>query len=627
MHIARNGSALVSIVLGVVACSPTSTGSGNVSAYTLTLKVQGGGRIQVTGVPDCQTNCTAYLAAGSKITLTAAPDAGSGFTSWSGDCSGKDACTLTVDANRTVTATFSALPPPPTGKHWLTIALKGSGSVTSSPAGIDCGTRCLASYDEGTVVTLTASPPSGSHFTGFGGACSGNSCTVTMSADASVVASFEANAAPPPPVTHALTVARSGDGSGSVTSAPVGIDCGGTCNGTFADGMVVTLTASAASGSTFQSWSGACSGTNASCTVRMGADTQATAAFQLVPPPDECAGFAPPPLPQPVAVSVQSNQIFGCGAGNSDGAGDVAVTLPGDPATGAPGAIVIFSASGSRKGLAQLRGWLWNLLEQIDGFQGTQVEAFGRLHEVFTVRPDGTYTPIDGEGVASLDPLGGMMVFVNPYSGASPPGQMSLDSRDAHGNLRWHAALDRLGLRGVWVDRTGNTLLTVGGKGQWVDHDGHFAALFDLPAFANPSDALSLSPRVGSGLFAQKRTSDGSSFDWIGQIDSGATTMTPPPDWLPAHKGTKIHMAFGGRAYAFIDLPKRSTACTQQIEVVAPSGKSCGKVSFPIQDGTCDTGDLSVGYDGTVVQQLPSSKPDADGRLQCNWRFWPAVFH
>lgn len=149
MHIARNGSALVSIVLGVVACSPTSTGSGNVSAYTLTLKVQGGGRIQVTGVPDCQTNCTAYLAAGSKITLTAAPDAGSGFTSWSGDCSGKDACTLTVDANRTVTATFSALPPPPTGKHWLTIALKGSGSVTSSPAGIDCGTRCLASYDEG----------------------------------------------------------------------------------------------------------------------------------------------------------------------------------------------------------------------------------------------------------------------------------------------------------------------------------------------------------------------------------------------------------------------------------------------------------------------------------------------
>jgi chitodextrinase len=74
----------------------------------------------------------------------------------------------------------------------LTVTASGSGSVTSSPAGIQCGSACGASFASGTVVALTASPAGASTFSGWSGACSGTSptCTVTMSQAQSVTAIF-----------------------------------------------------------------------------------------------------------------------------------------------------------------------------------------------------------------------------------------------------------------------------------------------------------------------------------------------------------------------------------------------------------------------------------------------------
>jgi immune inhibitor A len=69
----------------------------------------------------------------------------------------------------------------------------GSGTVTSSPPGIDCDTDCDESYLEGTTVTLTALADPGSTFTGWGGDCSGTgSCVVTMNSAKSVTATFTA---------------------------------------------------------------------------------------------------------------------------------------------------------------------------------------------------------------------------------------------------------------------------------------------------------------------------------------------------------------------------------------------------------------------------------------------------
>ena len=72
---------------------------------------------------------------------------------WSGACSGLGSCTVTMDQAQSVTATFDPLPP----ITWqLTVNVSGSGSVTSAPAGIDCGLDCVQDYGDGTLVTLSA---------------------------------------------------------------------------------------------------------------------------------------------------------------------------------------------------------------------------------------------------------------------------------------------------------------------------------------------------------------------------------------------------------------------------------------------------------------------------------------
>ncbi len=79
--------------------------------------------------------------------------------------------------------------------------------------------------------------------------------------------------------TFALSLTKSGSGAGTVTSSPSGINCGSTCSANYNSGTSVTLTAAAASGSTFGGWSGACSGTATACTVSMTAARAVTATF------------------------------------------------------------------------------------------------------------------------------------------------------------------------------------------------------------------------------------------------------------------------------------------------------------------------------------------------------------
>ncbi|HOE41643.1 MAG TPA: S8 family serine peptidase [Rhodoferax sp.] len=66
----------------------------------------------------------------------------------------------------------------------------GTGSVVSSPPGIDCGAGCVASFSSGTAVTLTATPSGSSIFTGWSDACAGTTCNLTMSTALSATATF-----------------------------------------------------------------------------------------------------------------------------------------------------------------------------------------------------------------------------------------------------------------------------------------------------------------------------------------------------------------------------------------------------------------------------------------------------
>jgi hypothetical protein len=158
----------------------------------LDLQVKGPGLGSVTstpaGITHCIAFCEAWFAGGSQVTLTATPSVGFGFAGWSGACSGTGKCVVTLNQAKSAAATFVFLP-----RVKLTVlkAGVGSGTVSSSPFGINCGAKCVHAYRHGTTVTLTEKPSHGSVFKGWSGACSGTgNCVVTMSASKKVKATF-----------------------------------------------------------------------------------------------------------------------------------------------------------------------------------------------------------------------------------------------------------------------------------------------------------------------------------------------------------------------------------------------------------------------------------------------------
>jgi PASTA domain-containing protein len=80
----------------------------------------------------------------------------------------------------------------------VTKAGVGTGTVTSSPAGINCGSTCVATFANGTTVTLSARTTGRNRFTGWTGDCVGiGSCVLTMSVDHAVTATFGRKGAAP----------------------------------------------------------------------------------------------------------------------------------------------------------------------------------------------------------------------------------------------------------------------------------------------------------------------------------------------------------------------------------------------------------------------------------------------
>ncbi len=165
------------------------------TSYSLTLTRSGAGSGSVSSSPagiDCGLVCSYSFSLSTSVTLTASPAAGSSFAGWSGaGCSGTSTCTVTMSAARAVNAEFAVVPP---GSFNLLVTKSGTGggTVTSSPAGINCGTDCSETLVDGSSVTLTASPTAGSSFTAWSGSgCSGTStCTVVMSEARAVTAQF-----------------------------------------------------------------------------------------------------------------------------------------------------------------------------------------------------------------------------------------------------------------------------------------------------------------------------------------------------------------------------------------------------------------------------------------------------
>jgi hypothetical protein len=134
----------------------------------------------------CPGTCTASFDQGQVVTLTAQPGSSSRLEAWGGACSGRGACSVTVDAAKSVTATFGAR------FRRLTASVSGKGKIVSTPNRLSCPSRCSSQFDVGSVVKLRAVPAKGYKLRRWSGACTGRfGCTVRLDADATVRATFK----------------------------------------------------------------------------------------------------------------------------------------------------------------------------------------------------------------------------------------------------------------------------------------------------------------------------------------------------------------------------------------------------------------------------------------------------
>ena len=167
-------------------------------AYTLTLDMPVINRGTVTSAPsglNCTSNCSAEFFSGVELVLTAVPTFSSTFVGWGGACTGTGTCTVTMDAAKSVTATFAE-------KTYVITTSAGTGGTVS------CSPNPVA---HGGSSTCTATPSPGYAFASWSGDCTGSgSCTLSgVTADKAVSASF--TALPP-----TLSVVKVGTGTGTV---------------------------------------------------------------------------------------------------------------------------------------------------------------------------------------------------------------------------------------------------------------------------------------------------------------------------------------------------------------------------------------------------------------------------
>lgn len=234
---------------------------------------QGTGTGDVFSIPlgiSCGSVCNSPFIMSTDVTLTAEADTGSHFDGWSGcNFSYANLCFLTMVRDKSVTATFSL------NTYTLTATMIGSGSGILSALGLSCiSDSCTGNYLYNTPVTITATPATYSTFSFWTGcdSASSNTCIVTMTDNRSVSAAFTLK-------TYALTVGKSGTGTGTVTA--LGINCGTDCGENYIYGTGVTLTASANTGSTFAGWTDCDSVSSNDCSVTMTSNKTVSAAFTL----------------------------------------------------------------------------------------------------------------------------------------------------------------------------------------------------------------------------------------------------------------------------------------------------------------------------------------------------------
>lgn len=224
----------------------TITGTFTQDAYTLTVSHIGNGTTDYT--PQQST----YLY-GDVVTLTATPDSGNVFMGWTGDITSSEATTqVTITGNTAVVANFAEV-----SFRTLNLQVTGQGSAEADPD--------QTHYQNGEIITLTATPAIGWAFTGWTGdlISTTSPIQVVMDADKTITANF----APDGPYTLSVQT----EGQGTVTKAPDQTD--------YDAGTEVMLTPNPAGGWIFAGWKGDLTGSASPAKVVMDKSKTITAVF------------------------------------------------------------------------------------------------------------------------------------------------------------------------------------------------------------------------------------------------------------------------------------------------------------------------------------------------------------
>ena len=265
-------------------CSLVSDAAQAVSANFVTQRLlqvafAGQGSARVTSTPagiDCGNTCAAGFTPGASVSLTVTPAVDTYVAAWGvpGCYAGSPTCIVSLGTDVAATLTLGLKPT-------LTLDVGGAGSVVVASGGtsVTCTQSCTEAVAPfGSVLELTAVPASGAQFSGWSGQCSGtlNPCTVVITDTSEAVAALFTSE-------PKLSVALAGSGAGTVTSGDGMLGCPASCDDPVPTGTVVTLTATPSANSSFAGWSGACAGTQTTCTVTVNADASAVATFAASP--------------------------------------------------------------------------------------------------------------------------------------------------------------------------------------------------------------------------------------------------------------------------------------------------------------------------------------------------------
>ncbi len=301
-------------------CSATFNpkSSGTVS-YSLIVTKTGNGNGTVTSSPsgiNCGIDCSENYTSGTNVQLTAAPDTGSVFTGWSGSCSycgSAQTCTISLDSNKTCSATFNTESPnntpvinsfnanPTSGDKPLAVSL----SWDISDADGDTLTCQIDVNNDGTAEQTINNCTNSSNFSYTYNNAGTYTAKLNVTDGNGGIARETVNVVvnePSASVSYALTITKTGTGNGSVTSSPSGINCGTDCSENYNSGTDVQLTAAPDTGSVFAGWSGDCSscGSALTCSITINSDKVCSATFNT-----EAANNAP------VIKSFNANKITG----------------------------------------------------------------------------------------------------------------------------------------------------------------------------------------------------------------------------------------------------------------------------------------------------------------------------